>query len=100
MDALVLRARAAALALSPAGRSYWQNFTNAVVVYLLLKRTLKATRHLRARGILQTASDFYRWVVQVRPPFVQTSGSALAPPRSTRESKPSVLTRRIMTPTL
>ena len=66
MDALVLRARAAALVLSPAGRSYWQNFTNAVVIYLLITRALKTQRHLRARGVLQTIRDFYRWVLQVR----------------------------------
>ena len=64
-NALIARAKSAALALSPVGRSYWQNFTNAVVVYLLLTRTLKAHRHLRARGILQTIRDFYKWVLQV-----------------------------------
>ncbi|KAH9942392.1 PLP-dependent transferase [Epithele typhae] len=44
--------------------SHWQNFTNAVVVYLLLSRTLKISRHLRARGIVRTVRDFYKWVLQ------------------------------------
>ncbi|KAI0745932.1 PLP-dependent transferase [Earliella scabrosa] len=58
---LVARAKSV---LSPVGRSYWQNFTNAVVIYLLITRALKTQRHLRARGVLQTIRDFYRWVLQ------------------------------------
>ena len=66
MSLLASRAQTIALALSPVGRSSWQNFTNAVALYFILTRTLKAGRHLRARGIVQTARDFYKWVIQVR----------------------------------
>ena len=65
MNTVVTRAKAAASALSPVGRSYWQNFTNAVVIYLFLTRALKTHRHLRARGIVQTVRDFYKWILQV-----------------------------------
>ncbi|TFK79129.1 PLP-dependent transferase [Polyporus arcularius HHB13444] len=64
MSTLVPRAHTLALAFSPLGRSYWQNFTNAVVIYLILTRTVKAGRHLRARGVIQTARDVYKWVLQ------------------------------------
>ena len=67
MDSLVLRARGAAFALSPATNTPWHNFTNVVVVYLLLTRSLKLFRHFRARGIIQSGRDFYRWVLRVRP---------------------------------
>ncbi|KAI0689368.1 PLP-dependent transferase [Cerioporus squamosus] len=64
MSALVSRAQAVALALSPVGRSSWQNFTNALAIYLILTRTIKAGRHLRARGVVQTVRDVYKWVLQ------------------------------------
>lgn len=41
---------------------------NTVLLYLLLTRLLKIQRHLRARGILQTGHDFYRWTLQVSSP--------------------------------
>lgn len=71
--ALIARAKTAVSALSPVGRSYWQNFTNAVVVYLLLTRAIKAQRHLRARGVLQTLRDLYKWVLQVRKTSIHSS---------------------------
>ncbi len=70
MSTVVSRAHTLALAFSPLGRSYWQNFTNAVVIYLILTRTVKAGRHLRARGVIQTFRDVYKWALQVRTMFV------------------------------
>ncbi|EJF65434.1 PLP-dependent transferase [Dichomitus squalens] len=61
---LVAAAKSAVAVLWPAGHTPWQNLTNAIVVYYVVSRTLKAHRHLRARGIVQTAHDFYQWVLQ------------------------------------
>ena len=52
--------------LAPAGATQWQRFTNIVVIYFILSRLLKVQRHLRARGVIQTVHDFYRWSLQVR----------------------------------
>ena len=74
MSLLASRAQTIALALSPVGRSSWQNFTNAVALYFILTRTLKAGRHLRARGIVQTVRDFYKWVIQVSTTIASSRG--------------------------
>ncbi|RPD57568.1 PLP-dependent transferase [Lentinus tigrinus ALCF2SS1-7] len=63
-SALASGAQKVLLALSPVGRSSWQNFTNALAIYFILTHSLKASRHLRARGVLQTVQDFYKWVLQ------------------------------------
>ena len=51
--------------LSPAGATPWQRFTNIIVIYFVFSRLLKVQRHLRARGVVQTVHDFYRWALQV-----------------------------------
>ncbi|KAM5534548.1 hypothetical protein V8D89_011752 [Ganoderma adspersum] len=50
--------------LAPAGATPWQRVTNVVVIYFILSRLLKVQRHLRARGVVQTVHDFYRWSLQ------------------------------------
>ncbi|OSD06936.1 PLP-dependent transferase [Trametes coccinea BRFM310] len=50
--------------LSPTGRNIWDNIKTAVVVYIIFTRLVKAERHVRARGIVRSVSDIYRWVVQ------------------------------------
>ncbi|KAH9944721.1 PLP-dependent transferase [Amylocystis lapponica] len=37
---------------------------NLLIAYLLFRRLLKAQRHLRARGLVQTVRDLWKWVVQ------------------------------------
>ncbi|KAL7281568.1 hypothetical protein ACG7TL_004885 [Trametes sanguinea] len=50
--------------LSPTGRNIWDNIKTAIVVYIIFTRLVKAERHVRARGIVRSVSDIYRWVVQ------------------------------------
>ncbi|KAI9062826.1 PLP-dependent transferase [Trametes sanguinea] len=50
--------------LSPTGRNLWDNIKTAVVVYIIFTRLVKAERHVRARGIVRSVADIYRWVVQ------------------------------------
>ncbi|KAI0358513.1 PLP-dependent transferase [Trametes cingulata] len=50
--------------LSPYARNVWETFKTAVVVYLLVTRALKTERHVRARGLIQSVKDIYRWVLQ------------------------------------
>jgi hypothetical protein len=45
------------------------NFESAktgLFLYVVLKQSLKASRHLRARGLTQTAREFWGWISQVR----------------------------------
>ncbi|KAI0675368.1 PLP-dependent transferase [Trametes maxima] len=50
--------------LSPFGRNVWENLKTAVVVYLIVTRVIKAERHVRARGLVRSVQDIYRWVLQ------------------------------------
>lgn len=45
--------------------STFELLKDAIVVYLLVTRSLKVFRHLRARGITQTAVDLWQWLSQV-----------------------------------
>lgn len=36
--------------------------------YVVLKQSVKAQRHLRARGIITSVREFYTWIAQVCPP--------------------------------
>ncbi|KZT71772.1 PLP-dependent transferase [Daedalea quercina L-15889] len=44
--------------------SAFELLKDVIVVYLFVTRSLKVFRHLRARGIPQTAVDFWKWVSQ------------------------------------
>ncbi|KAI0775783.1 PLP-dependent transferase [Trametes elegans] len=50
--------------LSPFGRTVWENLKTAVVVYLIATRLIKSERHIRARGLIQSVRDIYRWALQ------------------------------------
>ncbi|KAI0373968.1 PLP-dependent transferase [Pilatotrama ljubarskyi] len=50
--------------LSPYARKVWETFKTVVVVYLLVTRALKTERHVRARGLIQSVRDIYRWTLQ------------------------------------
>ncbi|KAI0829854.1 PLP-dependent transferase [Trametes gibbosa] len=50
--------------LSPFGKTVWDNVKTAVVAYLIITRTVKAGRHLRARGLIKSVRDIYQWVLQ------------------------------------
>lgn len=43
----------------------FENVKTVLFFYILLKQSLKATRHLRARGLTQTAREFWRGISQV-----------------------------------
>ena len=45
--------------------SAYELLKDAIIVYLLVTRSVKVFRHLRARGITQTAVDFWQWLSQV-----------------------------------
>ncbi|EIW63248.1 PLP-dependent transferase [Trametes versicolor FP-101664 SS1] len=62
MSTLVPRANLPGL--SPFGRTVWENVKTAVVAYLIVTRVIKAGRHLRARGLVRSVTDIYRWVLQ------------------------------------
>ncbi|PCH36045.1 PLP-dependent transferase [Wolfiporia cocos MD-104 SS10] len=42
----------------------FETLKNVLLLYLILTRTLKAIRHLRARGFARTIVDLYTWVSQ------------------------------------
>ncbi|THH12743.1 hypothetical protein EW146_g7415 [Bondarzewia mesenterica] len=46
------------------GQLTFDNTKNLLILYLVLTRSLKAWRHVRARGLSQTTSDLYQWVAQ------------------------------------
>ncbi|KAJ8472727.1 hypothetical protein ONZ51_g8322 [Trametes cubensis] len=50
--------------LSPTGRTVWENLKTALIVYLVFSRVIKAERHVRARGLVQSVRDAYTWVIQ------------------------------------
>ncbi|KAI0630423.1 PLP-dependent transferase [Trametes polyzona] len=50
--------------LSPVGRTVWENVKTAIVAYLIITRALRAGRHVRARGLVQSVQDIYKWVLQ------------------------------------
>ncbi|KAJ3749466.1 pyridoxal phosphate-dependent transferase [Lentinula detonsa] len=45
-------------------RSLYDNFKSLLFIYFLVTQSLKAERHLRARGILTTFKEFYAWIAQ------------------------------------
>lgn len=45
--------------------SSYELLKDALVVYLLVTRSVKVFRHLRARGITQTVVDAWQWISQV-----------------------------------
>ncbi|KAI0728271.1 PLP-dependent transferase [Fomitopsis betulina] len=57
-SSIVSRTRLAAAVNS----SSYELLKDVVVVYLVVTRSLKVFRHLRARGIAQTAVDFWQWL--------------------------------------
>ncbi|KAH9839172.1 pyridoxal phosphate-dependent transferase [Rhodofomes roseus] len=44
--------------------SAYELLKDAIVVYLVVTRTLKVFRHLRARGVTETVVDFWKWISQ------------------------------------
>ncbi|OCH93737.1 PLP-dependent transferase [Obba rivulosa] len=60
MDAVLSRTRLQALY----GNSPLEHLKTLVIAYLLLKRTLKLQRHLRARGLIQSIQDLWTWTTQ------------------------------------
>lgn len=60
-SSIVSRTRLAAAVNS----SSYELLKDVVVVYLVVTRSLKVFRHLRARGIAQTAVDFWQWLSRV-----------------------------------
>ncbi|KAF7985068.1 hypothetical protein HWV62_8929 [Athelia sp. TMB] len=42
----------------------YENVKTALFVYVLLRNSLKATRHLRARGVVQSVREFYRYIAE------------------------------------
>ena len=64
MDSLLPRVNLPVL--SPTGRTVWENLKTALIVYLVFSRVIKAERHVRARGLVQSVRDAYTWVIQVR----------------------------------
>lgn len=62
-----VRTRASALVKSPIFSQFtFDNAKTALFFYVLLTNTLKAHRHLRARGIVTSARELYTWIAQVR----------------------------------
>ncbi|TDL15304.1 PLP-dependent transferase [Rickenella mellea] len=39
-----------------------ENFKTILFIYVLFTQSIKAQRHLRARGVTQTAVDFWKWI--------------------------------------
>ncbi|KAI0335162.1 PLP-dependent transferase [Cubamyces sp. BRFM 1775] len=62
MDSLLPRVNLPVL--SPTGRTIWENLKTALIVYLVFSRVIKAERHVRARGLIQSVRDAYTWVIQ------------------------------------
>ncbi|KAI0320845.1 hypothetical protein OF83DRAFT_1102559, partial [Amylostereum chailletii] len=42
----------------------WDNAKNLVIFYLVWTRSIKAYRHIRARGLISTVEDAYKWIAQ------------------------------------
>ena len=61
MDAVLNNTRLRALY----GSSPLEHLKTLVIAYLLVKRTLQLHRHLRARGIVQSVQDLWKWTAQV-----------------------------------
>ncbi|KAF9073647.1 PLP-dependent transferase [Rhodocollybia butyracea] len=47
-----------------AQRSLFENFKSLFFIYFLVTHSLKAQRHLRARGIVTTTKEIYAWIAQ------------------------------------
>jgi hypothetical protein len=62
--------RAVALARTTLSSQFtYDNVKTILLYYVLFTQSLKAKRHLRARGIPGTFREFWSWVSQVRPIF-------------------------------
>ena len=44
----------------------FENTKTMLFIYVVLIQSLKASRHLRARGLTGTAHEFWRWISHVR----------------------------------
>jgi hypothetical protein len=61
-----IRTRASALVKGPIfSQLTFDNAKTALFFYVLLTNTVKAQRHLRARGIVTSARELYTWIAQV-----------------------------------
>ncbi|KAH9913297.1 uncharacterized protein B0H18DRAFT_178184 [Fomitopsis serialis] len=58
--------------------SAFELLKDAIVVYLVVTRGLKAFRHLRARGISQTVVDSWKWISRVAVTWWPTPCKAAA----------------------
>jgi sphinganine-1-phosphate aldolase len=45
--------------------SFLESVKTLVFVYVILRQSVKANRHLRARGVRETVLDFWSWLCQV-----------------------------------
>ena len=46
----------------------WDNAKNLLIAYFVWTRSVKAFRHIRARGLVLTFADVYQWVTKVCVP--------------------------------
>ncbi|KAE9403922.1 PLP-dependent transferase [Gymnopus androsaceus JB14] len=45
-------------------RSLFENFKSLLFIYVLVTQSIKAQRHVRARGIVTTGKELYTWIAQ------------------------------------
>jgi sphinganine-1-phosphate aldolase len=43
----------------------YETLKTILFFYVVLKQSVKAQRHLRARGIITSVREFYTWIAQV-----------------------------------
>lgn len=55
--------------------AHYENAKTILFVYFVLTNGIKAQRHLRARGIIGTAQEFWRWLVEVSIGILDTLAS-------------------------
>ena len=66
MATSTLRLKATALVTSPLISKVFENAKTLLFFYVVLTHSLKAHRHLRARGVTSSAREAYLWIARVR----------------------------------